>query len=1376
MDFFQIAVREKKGGVLEAYPDFIVGRSEDLMVRGGKFYAIWDEEKGLWSTDIYNVQSIVDSRLKTFHDENKHVNIKYMRSFGTNGQTTFNKFMSQIGDNSHQLDETLTFLGTRVSKKDYVSKRLPYDLVPGDISAWDELVGTLYSPENRAKIEWFLGSIVSGDSKTNQKFVVLYGPPGAGKGTIINIVMSLFDSYVTTFDAKALGSNGNQFAASAFAGNPLVAIQHDGDLSRIEDNTTLNSIVSHEKMKMNEKYKASYDARINAALLMGTNKPVKITDAQSGLIRRLIDVHPTGEKLPPKKYHALMDKIHFELGAIADHCLRVYKKMGKNYYSNYQPLEMMFQTDVFFNYIETYYDVFSKQDGASVKQAWNLYKEYCEEAGISKERGALPLHRFRAELGNYFDKFHDRITLDGVIVRSYYQGFKAQPFKTPVDDEATTFMLRMEETTSLLNLELAEYPAQYAKANGSPSKYWDDRERDIAGVVKKPRPSQVVDTLLRDLDPTQEHYVKVPHNHIVIDFDLEDADGNKSLERNLEEAAKWPATYAELSRSGGGVHLHYYYDGDVERLDPLYALGIEIKRYSGNAALRRRLTRCNDVPIARINSGLPLKENIRVIEPGTMKSVKALRELIARNLRKEIHPGTKPSIDFIKKILDDAYESGMDFDVSDLKGKIVAFANNSSNRALECLNVVQSIRWKSEEDIPEEPPPATDERKAYVDVEVFPNLFVICWKFEEKDPAKDSVIQMINPPAHQVEALLGLKLVGFNTRNYDNHMIWAAALGYSNIQLYNLSKKIINNAPGSKFGEAYKISYMDPYDFSTKKQGLKKWQIELGLEHRELDLDWDQPVPEKLWPKVVEYCVNDVVSLELVDKHLEGDRNARLILSDLSGLTPNDTTAKHTAAIVFGGDKNPQKHFVYTRLAEEFPGYVYEAGKSTYRGDEVGEGGYVYAEPGLYRDVALLDVASMHPTSLGILNLFGDYTPRYMAIVEAQLAIKRRDYDTAKTLLDGKLRPYIEEIETLGRTDADAAKKAAADLRHGLKIAMNIVYGLTRAKFDNPFKDFNNVDNIVAKRGALFMIDLKNFIQEQGYRVVHIKTDSVKIVNANQEIIDAVKNFASKYGYTMEYNPETDQYAKLGLVNDAVYVAKKDECITNCWTATGTQYHAETNPYVFKTLFGYSDDISLLDLGVTKSVKDSKMYLDFGAHDVWKKNSDAVVKYHYDLEVNGTDNGEPELQPELGYIESALAEIKAAEKALKDEIKNRAKKASPTDVVFFDGEEKAIPLIEEAKKQYDEALKKLVHVGKTGRFTPVKPGYGGGQLWRIKDGKHYAIAGTKGYLWVDSAIAADLPDEAIDYGYFDRLVEEARANLEKFLDGSGFSSVDEFLS
>ena len=64
MDFYQILVREQKEGPLELYPDFIVGRSEDLMVQGKTFYAIWDEERGLWSRDEYDVQRLVDEDLR----------------------------------------------------------------------------------------------------------------------------------------------------------------------------------------------------------------------------------------------------------------------------------------------------------------------------------------------------------------------------------------------------------------------------------------------------------------------------------------------------------------------------------------------------------------------------------------------------------------------------------------------------------------------------------------------------------------------------------------------------------------------------------------------------------------------------------------------------------------------------------------------------------------------------------------------------------------------------------------------------------------------------------------------------------------------------------------------------------------------------------------------------------------------------------------------------------------------------------------------------------------------------------------------------------------------------------------------------------------
>lgn len=1102
MDFYQISTKELKNGNLELYPDFTVGRSKDLMVRGGSFYAIWDEEAGFWSTDEYDVPRLVDSDLRRWaaeHNNGKTYTVKNLRSFTSNSWTQFRRFISNISDNSHQLDENLTFANSEVKKNDYVSRRLPYALIPGSYSAWDELVGTLYSVEERAKLEWAIGAIVSGDAKKIQKFIVLYGSAGTGKSTILNIIGKLFEGYTTTFEAKALGSTNGAFATEVFKNNPLVAIQHDGDLSKIDDNTKLNSIVSHEYMTMNEKYKASYTARVNAFLFMGTNQPVKISDAKSGIIRRLIDVHPTGVRIPANHYHTLMSQIDFELGAIAAHCLEVYQRMGKNYYSAYRPTEMMLQTDVFFNFIEANYDIFKTQDSTTLRQAYSLYKEYCADTGIER---VLPQYKIREELRNYFDEFKDRTTVDGETVRSYYVGFNANKFKAPTE-EANTFSLVIEETESIFDQEFSNQPAQGASKYETPRKPWAS-----------------VTTTLADLDTTDLHFVRVPEQHIVVDFDLKGEDGEKSLERNLEAASNWPATYAELSKSGSGVHLHYTYEGDVERLRSDYSEGIEIKTLLGEASLRRRLTKCNNIPIATLNGGLPVKEK-KMLDQKTIQSEKGLRDMIARNLRKEIHPGTKPSVDFIKKILDEAYESEMVYDVTDLHPRLLAFASSSTNQSMACIKMVQNMKFKSESE--PEPITAVDTRLVHFDVEVFPNLFVLCWKYD----GDDNVVKMINPDAQEMEKLFKLRLVGFNNRKYDNHIAYARYLGYNNEQLYRLSIKLISNDKTAPFGEAYNLSYADSFDFSSVKQSLKKFQIELGMPHKELGLDWNKPVPDELIDRVVEYCVSDVNTQEAVFHARKGDFTARQILAELSGLTVNDTTQKHTARIIFGNDRNPQAKFVYTDLSKEFGGYVYDSGKSTYRQELVGEGGYVYAEPGVYDNVAVLDVSSMHPTSIVQLNLFGEeYTSKFAALKDARVAIKNGDYKSASKMMNGRLEPYLHD------------QSEAKDLAYALKIVINTVYGLTSARFENPFKDLRNKDNIVAKRGALFMIDLKHACQEKGLQVVHIKTDSIKIPGATQEDIDEIIAFGSKYGYDFELE---EVYDKFCLVNDAVYIARSGE-------------------------------------------------------------------------------------------------------------------------------------------------------------------------------------------------------------------------------------------
>lgn len=1163
MDFYKIKERTGRNGVIEVFPDFKVMRSKDLMVRGKQFYAIWDEESGLWSTDEYDVQRLVDEDLYRHAEElgKKHegvISVKYLNDFGSNSWLNFRHYIGSLADSSVQLDESLTFANTEVKKTDYISRRLPYPLAEGDITAYEEIVSTLYDPEERAKLEWAVGSIIAGDSKHIQKFLVLYGPPGAGKGTYLNIIMKLFEGYIATFEAKALTGSSNSFSTDAFRDNPLVAIQHDGDLSKIEDNTKLNSIVSHEDMTINEKYKPSYTTKINSFLFMGTNKPVKITDAKSGIIRRLIDVQPSGRRIPEKRYHILKNQVLFELGAIAYHCLGVYRSMGMDYYSSYKPIEMMLQTDVFFNFIEDSFDIFKEQDGTTLSQAYALYKKYCEETNLEYK---MPQYRFREEIKNYFRNFEERAIVDGVRVRSWFSGFVTDHFKVKIQEDKPNSLV-LDSLVSIFDADCVHQPAQYATKDEIPRQKWTE-----------------VKTTLEDIDTSQLHYVKPPLNHIVIDFDLTDEDGNKSLERNIEEASKWPATYAEISKGGAGIHLHYIYEGDVSTLSRIYSEGIEVKVFNGDSSLRRKLTECNNVPIATINSGLPLKEK-KMISGDTIKSERGLRDLIARNLRKEIHGATKPSIDFISKILEDAYNSDLIYDVSDMKGSILAFANNSTNQAMAAIKIVQEMKFKSKEDV--EVPYISDpkdDRLVFFDCEVFPNLFVLNWKYEDDTNmvGLPKVVRMINPTPQAVEELTNLKLVGFNCRRYDNHILYGRIMGYDNEQLYNLSQKLISGSPQAYFGEAYNLSYTDIYDYASVKQGLKKWQIELGLHHQELGLPWDQPVPEEMWNLVAEYCDNDVITTEAVHKARKQDFVARLILSDLSGLTPNSTTQQHTARIIFGNDRRPQDRFVYTDLSEEFPGYKYDMGRSHYRGEITGEGGYVDAEPGMYENVGVLDIASMHPASIKALNLFGPYTKNFNELTEVRLAIKHKNYDAAKKMLNGVLEPYLKSED-----DAKA-------LSYALKIVINIVYGLTSANFPNPFKDDRNKDNIVAKRGALFMVDLKNLVQEHGYQVVHIKTDSIKIPNIDQKIIDIIVDFGKKYGYDFEHEKT---YEKFTLVNDAVYIAKigwsPDEEEIGTWEAVGAQFQ---HPYVFKTLFS-KEPIEFDDYRETKTVT-TALYLDF---------------------------------------------------------------------------------------------------------------------------------------------------------------------------------------
>ncbi len=692
----------------------------------------------------------------------------------------------------------------------------------------------------------------------------------------------------------------------------------------------------------------------------------------------------------------------------------------------------------------------------------------------------------------------------------------------------------------------------------------------------------------------------------------------------------------------------------------------------------------------------------------------------------------------------------MNYDVADMRNAVLAFAASSTNQSDYCIKLVNKMQFKSAN--MSTGTKNEDAKLVFYDVEVFPNLFLVNWKIEGEGKP---VVRMINPTPTEIEDLMRFRLVGFNCRRYDNHILYARLMGYTNEQLYNLSQKIISGSANCFFGEAYNVSYTDVYDFSSKKQSLKKFEIELGIHHQELGLPWDKPVPEDMWIKVAEYCDNDVLATEATFNARKSDFLARQILADLAGMTVNDTTNSLTTRIIFGNNRTPQSQFNYRDLSEPvfdldaetirflkeaapemmaqrhgpaesllpyFPGYKYEHGKSTYRGEEVGEGGYVYAKPDMYGDVALLDIASMHPHSAIMEVLFGvEFTNRFKEIVDGRVSIKHEAWDIVNKMLDGKLTPYIQKV-----IDGELTSKQLAD---ALKIAINSVYGLTAASFDNAFRDRRNKDNIVAKRGALFMIDLKHAVQEQGFVVAHIKTDSIKIPDATPEIIQFVMDFGKRYGYTFEHEAT---YDKMCLVNDAVYIAKyKDGKNSGKWTATGTQFAV---PYVFKKLFS-KEDILFEDMCETKSVS-SALYLDM-------------------------NEGLPDVSEYEKEHQKLWKDINNINLPNDEEMKRKCKRVKELS-------------------EHIEQGHNYIFIGKVGQFCPIKEGCGGGLLMRQTTSKageigYAAATGSKGHRWLESEMVQMLGKEAdIDRSYYDKMVDDAVKTIENWGDLEWFASDDPY--
>lgn len=1232
-------------------PTFIVKSSvKDIMTRGGVFYAIFDEETGFWTKSKPRAIELIDQQVKEYAakdagpesmaDPSHGPIVQSMADTSNLLSTQFDRFCKTMGDNWIALDQKMIFSNTEVKKSDYASKALDYPLTEAPTPYYDALCSVLYSPDEQEKWEWAVGAMIASEQNKIQKMFAFYGEPGTGKSTVISKIFAeqifggLDMGYAVKFEANNV-VGGDSFGTDFLENDSVLVYDDDAEMGVISCRSTLNKIISHESIRVNCKFKTPFMTKSNCMIFVGSNDPIQLSP-NSGMKRRLIDIRPTGVLVDPETYDNCMEHIPFEKSGIAWKCLQVYKTKGRHYYDHYVAEDMLNRTSPFHNFVVE--NVMQLKDGVSLAKAYDLYVAYAESC---KFKNIVVRYKFRDTLKLYFDTYDE----------ARFEGFRWEKIgkerPKPISIDISSW-LNFDCASSRFDKEFSDMPAQYANEEGTPSCKWEKCK-----------------TVLNDLDTSKLHYVKMPIEHIVIDFDIKGEDGNKSFEKNYEAASKFPPTYAELSKSGCGIHLHYIYTGgDPNELSRMFDDNVEIKVFNGNSSLRRCLTFCNDLPIATLASGLPFKEvkgGKDVLDEKGFKNETKLKHTIVKAMRNcdpspelfgkvmpNLTPSHKCTIDFIDMLLKDAYHSGKTYDCRDLQQSIITFALASTNKSEYCLDLVSNMHFCSKDIEEMENPidtpdyiPDDNREIVFFDVEIAPSYkqyveycekneieinasipkdtpahFLICYKFKDKD----EVYKLLDPKPEEVEKLFSYGLIGFNNRSYDNHMCYAASQGYSSEELYELNCKIIGDkflSKKSKFGQAYNLSKTDILDFATNKQGLKKYEIDMGIRHLEWDRPWYEPIPKDRLESWCDYCTNDVVSTEKVFYYLEEDYEARQILAAISGGTENDTTNTLTTKLLTNGIDNPQSDYIYTDLSTIFPGYRYDpAGipieeystepgtkvstrKSIYLGEDPSEGGFANCpEPGIYYNVGLLDIASMHPHSAIALKIFGDViTKRFEALVEARVSIKHikeigdeyynRAIKYLETLKEGSSKVMVDALAGLEGTALKAKCKAIAN---ALKIAINSVYGLTSAKFDNALRDPKNVDNIVAKYGALFMITLKHEVQKMGYTVVHIKTDSIKIANFDDKIKEFCMDFAKKYGFTFEHEAT---YDRICIVDDAQYIAYEVEAdgekLDNpFWTVTGAKFAA---PYLFKSLFSH-EEIDFKDYCETKAVSgDASIHL-----------------------------------------------------------------------------------------------------------------------------------------------------------------------------------------
>lgn len=450
----------------------------------------------------------------------------------------------------------------------------------------------------------------------------------------------------------------------------------------------------------------------------------------------------------------------------------------------------------------------------------------------------------------------------------------------------------------------------------------------------------------------------------------------------------------------------------------------------------------------------------------------------------------------------------------------------------------------------------------------------------------------------------GKTIAGYNNHNYDDLILYEMIRDANQEQIKRTNDHIIAGHDMSherklaiRQLDSLGVTSLDcMQQIDVSRPSLKKIEGNMGrsIVESKVSFDIGRPLTEEEKEEVLAYCRYDVDStIEIFKLRQKSYFATKQALIDMFGDDKcsrwNTTTIAANLLLerpipAWSKPRVPQE---FWRSIDQIPDSVWEmweAASFETRNDKqnsctvnlfdcsivFGLGGLHGANKSRHRfeNVKLLDVSSMYPSIIVLLNALGEGTEKYKAMRDERLAIKHTD-------------PVRSQA---------------------LKLVLNSVYGLLKNQYSTLYNPMAAVTVCIYGQIALF--DLCRRLDDLGYCLININTDGVAFADDGTDNYKyAWAEWEREFGLSLELD-EFEQWIQKDVNN---YVARKDDHIK---TKGG-----EVNKYEQSNYFANNDariiHIALVD----------KLLFDTDPVETIRNNLDDPILFQYVLKAGNTYKG-----------------------------------------------------------------------------------------------------------------------------------------------------------